>query len=75
MAPGGTFVFKDWERRATPIHWLCYFSDRYITGDNIHYLSADELREIARQVFGVTSIRAEHRSGPWANNLTLLIRP
>ena len=35
LAAKGTFIFKDWQRNHAPIHWLCYASDRWLTGDPI----------------------------------------
>lgn len=75
LAPGGTFVFKDWARRPTPIHLLGLLSDRYLTGDDVHYLSAAELRAMAVSAFGPGSVVGEARVAPWVNNLVLLVRP
>jgi len=72
VAPGGTLVLKDWERRPTPVHAMAWFSDRYITQDRIAYLTADELREALRAAFGPAV--AEARVGPWRNNLALFAR-
>jgi 2-polyprenyl-6-hydroxyphenyl methylase/3-demethylubiquinone-9 3-methyltransferase len=72
VAPGGTLVLKDWERRPTPIHALAWSSDRFITQDRIHYLSADELRASLGAAFG--PVVAEARVGPWRNNLALFAR-
>lgn len=72
VAPGGTLVLKDWERLATPIHAMAWFSDRYITQDRIAYLTAAELREALRAAFGPSV--AEARVGPWRNNLALFAR-
>lgn len=75
IAPGGYLVFKEWERNRTPIHWLGYFSDRWITGDRISYMSRDELHRAVAQSFGRDAIVAEQRVRPWRNNLSLLVRP
>lgn len=75
IAPGGHLAFKEWERNRTPIHWLGYFSDRWITGDRISYMSRDELHQSIAQSFGRDSIIAEQRVRPWRNNLSLLVRP
>jgi 2-polyprenyl-6-hydroxyphenyl methylase/3-demethylubiquinone-9 3-methyltransferase len=72
VAPGGTLVLKDWERRATPIHAMAWFSDRFITQDRIAYLTAAELREALREAFGPAVTEA--RVGPWRNNLALFAR-
>jgi 2-polyprenyl-6-hydroxyphenyl methylase/3-demethylubiquinone-9 3-methyltransferase len=75
IAPGGHLAFKEWERNRTPIHWLGYLSDRWITGDRISYMSRDELHRVVAQSFGRESIVAEERVRPWRNNLSLLVRP
>jgi hypothetical protein len=71
----GHLAFKEWERTSTPIHWLGYFSDRWITGDRISYMDGEEIRTRLRDVFGSDSIRAESRVRPWRNNISLLVRP
>jgi SAM-dependent methyltransferase len=75
LAPDGLFVFKDWERNYTPIHWLCYASDRWLTGDRIHYMTRNEMRERLAQSFGEAALVSETRVGPWRNNIATLIRP
>lgn len=75
LAPGGSFVFKDWERSNTPIHWLCYASDRWLTGDRISYMTREEMRQFLAVSFGCDSLIAEARVGPRWNNLAILLRP
>jgi 2-polyprenyl-3-methyl-5-hydroxy-6-metoxy-1,4-benzoquinol methylase len=75
LAPAGTFVFKDWQRNHSPIHWLCYASDRWLTGDQINYMTRDEMREHLALSFGEASIVGEARVGPWWNNIATLVRP
>lgn len=67
-APGGCFVFKDWERRQTPIHWACAFSDRMITGDRVQYFSRVELRELLGRVFAGCMIEELPPTPPWLHN-------
>ncbi|HVM37389.1 MAG TPA: class I SAM-dependent methyltransferase [Sphingomicrobium sp.] len=74
LAPGGSFVFKEWERTATPIHWLCYLSDRWLTGDRVRYMTRQELRDRLVATFGRQQIAGELRIGPWRNNLATLVR-
>lgn len=74
LAPGGVLVFKDWQRNGTPIHWLCYASDRWLTGDRISYMTRDEMRERLARTFGEAALAAEARVGPWWNNLATLVR-
>jgi 2-polyprenyl-3-methyl-5-hydroxy-6-metoxy-1,4-benzoquinol methylase len=75
LAPSGAFVFKDWERSFTPIHWLCYASDRWITGDRISYMTRYEMRERLARSFGEAALVAETRIVPWRNNIATLVRP
>jgi hypothetical protein len=67
-------VLKDWERSATPIHLLAYLLDRYITGDDVHYKTANEFRDLIIDVFGATSIKDETRIRPWSNNIAFLVQ-
>jgi 2-polyprenyl-3-methyl-5-hydroxy-6-metoxy-1,4-benzoquinol methylase len=75
LAPGGSFIFKDWERSYTPIHWLCYTSDRWLTGDRISYTTREEMRRYLAASFGEASLAAETRVGPHWNNLAIWVRP
>jgi len=74
MAPGASFVFKEWERNRTPIFWLGYLSDRWITGDRIRYMRRDELRRLISISFGKRAAVAEERIRPWRTNLATLVR-
>lgn len=74
LKPGGLLVLKDWERTKTPIHYLCYFLDRYITGDRVRYKTAREWQKQIRDIFGKDAIKAEKRIGPWSNNIAFLIQ-
>ncbi len=75
MAPGGMLAFKDWVPSHHPIHALCMFADRYITGDDVHFCSRPDIEGLLREVFGADSIGAEATVRPWTNNLALLVRP
>jgi 2-polyprenyl-3-methyl-5-hydroxy-6-metoxy-1,4-benzoquinol methylase len=75
LAPGGVFVFKDWERKSTLIHWMCFASDRWLTGDHISYMTRDEMRERLARSFGRSALAAEARIAPWRHNLATLVRP
>jgi 2-polyprenyl-6-hydroxyphenyl methylase/3-demethylubiquinone-9 3-methyltransferase len=74
LKPGGYLVLKDWERSATPIHLLCYLTDRYITGDRVQHKTADEFRVFIRDVFGANCIKDETRIRPWSNNIAFLVQ-
>jgi 2-polyprenyl-6-hydroxyphenyl methylase/3-demethylubiquinone-9 3-methyltransferase len=75
LAPNGNLVFKDWERNRTPIHWLCYASDRWLTGDRIQFMTRAEMRSILARSFGECALIAESRVAPWWNNIATLVRP
>ncbi|MGA3402674.1 MAG: class I SAM-dependent methyltransferase [Acetobacteraceae bacterium] len=75
MASGGVFIFKDWERNATPIHWLCHASDRWLTGDRISYMTRAEMRETLVRSFGEPALVAEASVARWRNNIVTLVRP
>lgn len=74
IAPGGVLVLKDWERTATPIHWLCHGSDRWLTGDKVRYMRQPEARAMLARTFGSDAIVADARFAPWKNNFAMLIR-
>ena len=75
LAHGGAFAFKEWERGRSPIYWLGYVSDRWITGDRIRYMTRAELLDYLAPAFGTAALAAEQRVRPWWNNLSLLVRP
>lgn len=74
LRPGGLFVLKDWERNSGLAHALAWFSDRVITGDEVQFLRAPELRALAEGVFGSGCIESELRVGPQPNNLVFFVR-
>ena len=75
LAPGGSLIFKEWERNRTPIHWMCHASDRWLTGDRVSYMSREEGRALLAQSFDESSIIDERRVAPWRNNIMTLVRP
>lgn len=75
MAPGASFVFKDWTPSCHPIHWLCAFSDRYVTGDTVQFRTKPSLTDLLTGAFGAEALRAETVVRPWSNNVAFLIRP
>jgi 2-polyprenyl-3-methyl-5-hydroxy-6-metoxy-1,4-benzoquinol methylase len=74
MAPNGSFIFKDWVISASPIHWLSYAFDRYLTGDHVAYLTTAGIDALMTGAFGSGAIRHKATVRPWRNNLALLIR-
>ncbi len=75
LAPGGAMVLKEWERNYTPIYWLGYLSDRWLTGDRIAYMTREEARERLAGSFGRAALVAEARIAPWRNNFATLVQP
>jgi 2-polyprenyl-3-methyl-5-hydroxy-6-metoxy-1,4-benzoquinol methylase len=74
LKPDGLLAVKEWERRPTLIHALCYLIERYITGDKVAYLTRDEIKNLIGKVFEPVNIEREARIPPWKNNLLLLVR-
>jgi 2-polyprenyl-3-methyl-5-hydroxy-6-metoxy-1,4-benzoquinol methylase len=75
MAPDGSLVFKDWLISATPIHWLCGASDRYLTGDRVSYFTRESMDALLTDSFDWAATRARQTVRPWPNNLAVLVRP
>ena len=75
VADGGTLVIKDWVRQWTVAYVLGYLSDRYVTGERIRYPNERELRTLAQEIFGSSSVESEFRVRPWNCNLALVIAP
>jgi 2-polyprenyl-3-methyl-5-hydroxy-6-metoxy-1,4-benzoquinol methylase len=75
LAPNGTLIFKDWQKTHSPIHWLTYALDRWLTGDRVSYMTREEMRERLARTFGEGALPAEALIGPWRNNLAILVRP
>lgn len=73
LAPQGRFVMKEWERNYSPIYWLCYLSDRWITGDRIRYLTRAEGQRQIHAAFGTGARIDEARIAPWRNNIATLV--
>jgi 2-polyprenyl-6-hydroxyphenyl methylase/3-demethylubiquinone-9 3-methyltransferase len=75
LSPSGSFVFKDWERRQTPIHWATHAADRWLTGDDVHYLTLEEARTLIASHFSPAAVRAETQVRPWSHNYMFLLCP
>jgi SAM-dependent methyltransferase len=75
LAPQGALAFKDWERNFSPIHWLSYASDRWLTGDRISYMTRAQMLESLSSSFGAAAPAAEARIRPRWNNIAFLLRP
>lgn len=68
VARGGRFLLKDWARAPTPIHWLAYASDRFVTGDRIAYLTPCEASQAIRENAPQLTLAAETTIRPWRHN-------
>lgn len=73
LAPAGAFVFKDWVRTVTPVHGAAYAADRWLTGDDVKFLSSAEAEELVFESFERPVKKARIR--PWRNNFALLLQP
>jgi 2-polyprenyl-3-methyl-5-hydroxy-6-metoxy-1,4-benzoquinol methylase len=73
MAPDGSFIFKDWVITKTPIHWLSGVSDRYLTGDEVSYLTMPIIERLLIDPFGPSTIRQTATVRPWHNNVAVLV--
>ena len=62
-------------RKWNLIYILGYISDRWITGDRVHYFRKTEIKELIENAFGQNSIRGEFSVPPWSNNIAFQIKP
>jgi 2-polyprenyl-6-hydroxyphenyl methylase/3-demethylubiquinone-9 3-methyltransferase len=74
MAPNGSLFLKDWVVSASPIHWLCYMSCRYLTGDDVAYCTRGGINALVTDTFGSGTIRRIGTVRPWRNNVAVLVR-
>lgn len=74
LAPGGSFIFKEWGRAASPIHWLAHAADRWLTGDDVRYLTREEASVLARGSLPAARIAATGQVRPWKNNFMLVMK-
>jgi len=68
LRPAGRLVIKEWIRKPTPIYWLGYLSDRFITGDRIQYLSREQWIADATSCAPGLRLEREWSLKPWASN-------
>lgn len=71
--PGGRLILKEWLKNSTPIYYLGYASDRFITGDRIRY----ELRRkwVEDIVAGQWTVEDEWSLPPWRTNHAFVLTP
>ena len=75
LAPGGSFVFKDWGRTMTPIHWIAYAADRWLTGDRVRFLKPREAEALLSSTGNGLAVRDRTTIKPWRNNFVFLMQP
>jgi len=68
LRPAGRLVIKEWIRKPTPIYWLGYLSDRFITGDRIQYFSREQWIADATSCAPRLRLEREWSLKPWASN-------
>jgi len=74
LRAGGSLAVKEWERRPNLAHLGAWFSDRFITGAQVRFETADALRALVESALGAP-VEREVRLPPWRNNLGLFLRP
>jgi hypothetical protein len=74
LKPNGYIVLKDWRKNNSPIHYLCYLLDLYITGDKVKHKTTEQFRDMIYKLFGKQSIILESTVRPWKNNIVFLIK-
>ena len=75
LAPAGVLAFKDWHRNWSPVYYLGYAADRWLTGDRIAYLTRSEAKRLLASVFGANCVLDERSIAPWSNNYAIKICP
>ena len=74
LAPRGSFVFKDWGQTVTPIHWIAYAADRWLTGDRVRFLKRQEAETLLSGSGDGFALRDRATIKPWRNNFALLLQ-
>jgi 2-polyprenyl-3-methyl-5-hydroxy-6-metoxy-1,4-benzoquinol methylase len=74
LTPDGNLLFKDWVASASPIHWLCNISDRYLTGDEVCYFTMNGINTMLTSSFGPGTIGHTGTVRPWRNNVAFLVQ-
>jgi len=74
MVPGGSLAVKDWIISSSPIHWLSWFADRYLTGDDVEFFTPQSMQALLIGAFGPDAVRGKSLVRPWSNNIAYHIR-
>ena len=59
MAPNGSLAVKEWIVSSSPIYWLAWFADRYLTGDDVQFFTPQSIQALLIGAFGSNAIRGE----------------
>jgi len=75
LAPGGTLIVKEWERRSDLAHLMAYTADRYVSGDkNVDFADRDQLLAVITGALPGLSVVCETRVPPKRNNVLFALR-
>ncbi|WP_441245639.1 class I SAM-dependent methyltransferase [Kitasatospora sp. McL0602] len=75
LAPGGTLIVKEWERRSDLAHLMAYTADKYVSGDkNVVFGDRDELLATVSSALPGLSVFCETRVPPKRNNILFALR-
>lgn len=73
LGPGGVFAMKDVERSFAPIYWIAYFSDRFITGDEVRFKTPSETGAQLSEIFGEKHVHRGAHVRPWRSNYSFFV--
>lgn len=73
VSSGGVLLLKDWRPTTSIIHFLAYFSDRFITGDLIQYFDHHYYHELLGDLGPGDTVSDPIVVRPWSNNFLLQI--
>ncbi|AUG75232.1 Methyltransferase domain-containing protein [Kitasatospora sp. MMS16-BH015] len=75
LAPGGTLIVKEWERRSDLAHLMAYTADRYLSGDrNVDFGDRAELLTTISCALPELSVVCEARVPPNRSNILFALR-
>jgi 2-polyprenyl-6-hydroxyphenyl methylase/3-demethylubiquinone-9 3-methyltransferase len=74
LKPGGRLVVKEWLRQPSPVYWLGWASDRFITGDRIIYRARESWLHVISDAAPQLELVHEWRLAPWSCNHAFVLR-
>lgn len=74
LRPGGHLVIKEWMHTRSPIFWLGWISDRFITGDRVTYQRAGAWMDEAAAAAGQLELLHRWCLRPWRCNQALVFQ-